>query len=72
MDFEKLNGIIPAIIQDAKTDRVLMLGFMNQEALEKTSNRRQGHLLQPHQKQALDQRGGEWKFSECDGDSGGL
>jgi len=36
MDFDKLNGIIPAIIQDAQTDRVLMLGFMNPESLEKT------------------------------------
>lgn len=36
MDFEKLNGIIPVIIQDSKTNRVLMLGFMNPEALEKT------------------------------------
>jgi phosphoribosyl-ATP pyrophosphohydrolase/phosphoribosyl-AMP cyclohydrolase len=36
MDFEKLNGIIPAIIQDSQTDKVLMLGFMNPEALEKT------------------------------------
>lgn len=38
MDFEKLNGLVPAIIQDALTDRVLMLGFMNPEALEKTRN----------------------------------
>ena len=36
MDFEKLNGLIPAIIQDANTDTVLMLGFMNSEALHKT------------------------------------
>jgi len=36
MDFKKLNGLIPAIIQDASTDRVLMLGFMNSEALDKT------------------------------------
>jgi phosphoribosyl-ATP pyrophosphohydrolase/phosphoribosyl-AMP cyclohydrolase len=36
MDFTKLNGILPAIIQDADTNRVLMLGFMNEEALEKT------------------------------------
>jgi len=36
MDFEKLNGLVPAIIQDVLTDRVLMLGFMNQEALRKT------------------------------------
>jgi len=37
IDFSKqTNGLIPAIIQDAKTDKVLMLGYMNQEALEKT------------------------------------
>jgi phosphoribosyl-ATP pyrophosphohydrolase/phosphoribosyl-AMP cyclohydrolase len=36
MDFEKLNGLIPAIVQDASTKKVLMLGFMNGEALEKT------------------------------------
>jgi len=36
MDFEKLNGIIPAIIQDSRTHKVLMLGFMNPEAFEKT------------------------------------
>jgi len=36
MDFEKLNGLIPAIIQDANTDTILMLGFMNSEALDRT------------------------------------
>ena len=36
MDFKKLGGLIPAIIQDANRDTVLMLGFMNSEALEKT------------------------------------
>lgn len=36
MDFQKLNGIVPAIIQDAGTATVLMLGFMNPEALEMT------------------------------------
>lgn len=36
IDFEKLGGLVPAIIQDAKTKNVLMLGFMNQEAYEKT------------------------------------
>jgi phosphoribosyl-ATP pyrophosphohydrolase/phosphoribosyl-AMP cyclohydrolase len=36
MDFKKLNGIVPAIIQDAKSHKVLMLGFMTPEALEKT------------------------------------
>lgn len=36
IDFEKLGGLVPAIIQDAKTKNVLMLGFMNQESYEKT------------------------------------
>lgn len=36
LNFDKLNGLIPAIIQDYNTDKVLMLGFMNQEAVEKT------------------------------------
>lgn len=36
LDFEKMGGLIPAIIQDAVTRNVLMLGFMNKEALEKT------------------------------------
>lgn len=36
IDFEKMNGLVPAIIQDAKTDKVLMLGFMNEEAYKKT------------------------------------
>ncbi len=36
LDFEKMNGLIPAIIQDAVTQKVLMLGFMNQEAYQKT------------------------------------
>ena len=35
-DFEKMGGLIPAIIQDNHTNKVLMLGFMNPEALEKT------------------------------------
>ena len=32
MDFTKLGGLIPAVIQDAETGEVLMVGFMNQEA----------------------------------------
>jgi phosphoribosyl-ATP pyrophosphohydrolase/phosphoribosyl-AMP cyclohydrolase len=37
LDFSKLgNGLLPAIIQDADTNVVLMLGFMNEEAFEKT------------------------------------
>lgn len=36
MDFQKLNGLIPCIVQDAQTQVVLMLGFMNEEAYTKT------------------------------------
>lgn len=36
IDFEKMGGLVPAIIQDATTKNVLMLGFMNQEAYKKT------------------------------------
>ncbi|MBL7874622.1 MAG: bifunctional phosphoribosyl-AMP cyclohydrolase/phosphoribosyl-ATP diphosphatase HisIE [Cyclobacteriaceae bacterium] len=41
LDFVKSNGLIPCIVQDASTQTVLMLGYMNKEALEKTlSNKR--------------------------------
>lgn len=36
INFDKLGGLVPAIIQDAVTKNVLMLGFMNQEAYDKT------------------------------------
>jgi len=36
VDFSKLDGLVPAIIQEEATGRVLMLGFMNEEALRRT------------------------------------
>lgn len=36
IDFDKMDGLVPAIIQDADTRQVLMLGFMNREAYDKT------------------------------------
>ncbi len=36
IDFQKGDGLVPAIIQDAKSAKVLMLGYMNKEAYEKT------------------------------------
>ncbi len=36
LDFEKTSGLIPAIIQDNYTNKVLMLGYMNEEAFAKT------------------------------------
>ncbi len=35
-DFDEMDGLVPAIIQDSYTQKVLMLGFMNKEAYEKT------------------------------------
>lgn len=36
IDFEKMGGLVPAIVQDATTKNVLMLGYMNKEAYDKT------------------------------------
>jgi phosphoribosyl-AMP cyclohydrolase len=36
IDFDKMRGLAPAIVQDAASGEVLMLGFMNREALEMT------------------------------------
>jgi len=36
MDYSKLDGLIPAVIQDAESAEVLMVGFMNEEALAET------------------------------------
>jgi phosphoribosyl-ATP pyrophosphohydrolase/phosphoribosyl-AMP cyclohydrolase len=36
MDFSKLDGLVPAVIQDAESAEVLMVGFMNDEALART------------------------------------
>jgi phosphoribosyl-ATP pyrophosphohydrolase/phosphoribosyl-AMP cyclohydrolase len=38
IDFDKTQGLVPAIIQDSATNKVLMLGYMNAEALRKTMN----------------------------------
>ena len=41
VDFEKGNGLVPAIIQDERSGDVLMLGFMNAESLEETQRSRE-------------------------------
>ena len=41
MDYSKLGGLIPAVIQDADSSEVLMVGFMNEQALAET--RRSGY-----------------------------
>ena len=37
MDYSKLDGLIPAVIQDAESSEVLMVGFMNEQALAETT-----------------------------------
>jgi phosphoribosyl-AMP cyclohydrolase len=36
LNYSKLNGILPAVVQEASTGRVLMVGFMNKEAFQQT------------------------------------
>ncbi len=36
LDFEKMNGLLPAVVQDARDGEVLMVGFMNRDAFEQT------------------------------------
>src|SRR5579872_353723 len=38
IDFEKMQGLVPAIVQDASSGEILMLGFMNREAWERTQS----------------------------------
>ena len=36
LNFKKMNGLLPCVVQDADTDKVLMLGFMNEESFART------------------------------------
>lgn len=45
LNFTKLNGLIPAIVQDYKTKEVLMLAFMNKEAWDKTLKTNKAHYF---------------------------
>jgi phosphoribosyl-AMP cyclohydrolase len=40
IDFDKMQGLLPAIVQDAASGEVLMLGFMNREAFDQTMRAR--------------------------------
>ena len=56
LDFEKMGGLVPAIIQDAVTKNVLMLGFMNKEGIRKDHSHKKSHLLEPFTQLSVDQR----------------
>lgn len=62
INWEKVDGLVPAIIQDAATRQVLMLGYMNAEALEKTIETRKVHFFS-RTRQAL------WKKGETSGNA---
>lgn len=62
INWEKVDGLVPAIIQDAATRQVLMLGYMNAEALEKTVETRKVHFFS-RTRQAL------WKKGETSGNT---
>ena len=49
------NGLIPAIIQEQKTGRVLMMAWMNRASLEKTVETRQDPFLEPLAPEILDE-----------------
>ena len=55
MDFTKLGGLIPAVVQDEISNEVLMVGFMNGDAWRLTQRNGLRHVLQPHAQQAVDE-----------------
>lgn len=62
INWEKVDGLVPAIVQDAATRQVLMLGYMNAEALEQTIETRKVHFFS-RTKQTL------WKKGETSGNT---
>ena len=48
IDFEKMDGLVAGIVQDANTGDVLMLGFLNEESYSQDHGNRLRHLLVTH------------------------
>jgi len=76
IDFKKGDGLIPAIIQDASTDEVLMLGYMNQEAWEETLRTKRASFWSRSRKKLWTKGETSGHFQEikeiyldCDGDT---
>lgn len=57
LDWEKTDGLLPVVVQHAVSGEVLMLGYMNQEALTKNARQRQGDVFLAHQTAPVDERG---------------
>ncbi|MFH0833990.1 MAG: phosphoribosyl-AMP cyclohydrolase [Patescibacteria group bacterium] len=76
IDFAKMGGLIPAIVQDSKTGEILMVAFQDQEAFEKTLATKEVHFFSRSRREL-------WKkgatsgnvlkvveiFADCDDDS---
>jgi len=62
LDFEKSDGLITAVIQDYAAGRVLMVGYMNAEALRKTIETGEAHYWSRS-------RGGLWRKGEVSGNT---
>ena len=60
IDWDKVNGLVPAIVQDFKSSQVLMLGYMNKEALENTISTNFVHFYSRTKKRL-------WKKGETSG-----
>ena len=60
INWDKVNGLVPAIVQDFKSSQVLMLGYMNKEALENTINTNFVHFYSRTKKRL-------WKKGETSG-----
>lgn len=60
IDFEKSGGLVPAIVQDAQTQRVLMLGYMDRAALQETIESGEATFFSRS-------RGGRWRKGETSG-----
>jgi hypothetical protein len=55
IDFEKMDGLVPGIVQDARTGEMLMLGFLNAVSYAKTLETGICDLLEPHAPEAVDE-----------------
>lgn len=73
--FDK-NGLVPAIIEDARTHEVLMMAWMNREAVEKTLSRRRAHFYSRSRKKLWlkgessgHTQAVKWIALDCDGDT---
>ncbi len=56
IDFDKMDGLAPAIVQEDSTGEVLMVGFMNSEAYSRTAGNRLRYVLFSHPAKTVDER----------------